>query len=171
MLRNYGKGAAGLTLFFDLLKTVISIFIAGIVFGFQYVGGVSISDFCYVAGIFVMLGHIFPLYYNFRGGKGVLVASTMALMLSPVVFAMLLLLFVAIVYLSRYVSLGSVTVGVLYPVVLSGYFSFTFGGTPMPAFTALSSIVLAIIIVWCHRKNLKRISERTENKISFGKKS
>ena len=171
MLRNYGKGAAGLTLLFDLLKTVISIFIAGTVFGFQYVGGVSISDFCYVAGIFAMLGHIFPVYYNFRGGKGVLVASTMALMLSPIVFAILFLLFVAIVYLSRYVSLGSVTVGVLYPVVLSGYFSFTFNGTPMPAFTALSSIVLAIIIVWCHRKNLKRISERTENKISFGKKS
>lgn len=170
MLRNYGGKAAAMTLAGDLLKTVIAVFIAGGVFGFQYVAGVSTSDFCYVAGIFAMLGHIFPIYYKFKGGKGVLVASTMALVLSPIVFLILFALFFGIVYLSRYVSLGSVTVGVLYPVVLHGYFAFTFGGSPMPAFVALSAIVIAIVIVWSHRQNLKRISEHKENKISFGKK-
>ena len=170
MLRNYGKGAAGLTLLGDLLKTAIAIFISAIFFGFQYVGGVSVSEFCYVSGVMAMLGHVFPVYYKFKGGKGVLVSSVTALILSPWVFLIMFLLFVFIVYLSRYVSLGSVTGAVLYPVLMKGYFALRFGGAPMPFLVTFSTIVIAVFIVWCHRQNLKRISNRTENKISFGKK-
>ena len=170
MLRTFGAKAALLTLLGDILKTLLSVSIAGLVFGFKYVAGVSVSDFCYVAGLMAVLGHIFPIYYGFRGGKGVLVTSAMALMLSPGVFGILLLLFVIIVYLSRYVSLGSVTVAVLYPIAMQGYFGFVFGSPYMPVFVTLSTIVMAILIVWCHRENLKRIGNRTERKLSFGKK-
>ena len=170
MLRTFGGKAAGLTLLGDLLKTVISVFFAGILFGFQYVGGVSISGFCYLAGVMAVLGHIFPVYYGFKGGKGVLVTSTMALMLSPVIFGVLFIAFVVIVALSRYVSLGSVVVAMLYPILLRGYFSMVFNVPYMPIFVTLSSITLPIIIVLCHIENLKRIGNRTENKLSFGKK-
>lgn len=171
MLRTYGKGAALLTLLGDVMKTALSVLFAALIFGFAYVGGISTGNgFCYVAGLFTVMGHIFPIYYGFKGGKGVLATAAMALILSPLAFVILLTLFIIIVYFSRYVSLGSVTVAILYPVVLHGIFQVQFGIT-MPGLAALSSIIVAIVIVWCHRHNLERISNRTENKISFKKKT
>lgn len=175
MLRNYGKKAALLTLFGDLLKTVIALLLAAIFFGFNYIGGIAIGGItgmgeCYLAGLFAVIGHIFPIYYKFKGGKGVLVTSTMALVLTPIPFLILLGLFILVVWASKYVSLGSVIVATLYPVLLHGYFSVGFAGLTMPPLAAISTITLAIIIVWCHRANLQRISDRTENKISFRKK-
>lgn len=172
MLRNYGKGAALMTLFGDLLKTVIALVIASVFFGFHYNAAIAIGGNlgeCYLAGLFAVLGHVFPVYYKFKGGKGVLVTSTMALVLTPIPFLILLLVFIITVALSKYVSLGSVIVASLYPVVLHGYFTVAFSSS-MPALAALSSIVIAIIVVWCHRSNLVRIGDRTENKLSFGKK-
>ena len=173
MLRTYGKGAAGLTLLGDLMKTVVAIFVAAIFFGFNYVAGISTGEgVCYIAGLFVVVGHVFPVYYKFKGGKGVLATASMALILSPVPFLILFCIFALIVGTSKYVSLGSVTVAVLYPVVLNAYFRFLFPNIEhsLPGFVALTSILLAILIVWCHRGNLARISNRTERKISFGKK-
>ena len=170
MLRSFGWKAALLTLAGDLGKTAISIFIAGVFFGFQYVAGISVSEFCYVAGAAAVIGHVFPVYYKFKGGKGVLATSTMALILSPVPFLILFCIFAAVYGLSKYISLGSVCVAVLYPVVLHGYFLVAFSGVNMPGLVALSSIVLACLIVWCHRENLKRISEGKERKTYLRKK-
>ena len=71
--------------------------------------------------------------------------------------------------MSHYVSLGSVSVAVLYPVVMHGYFTVLFE-IPMDALIALATIILACLIVWCHRGNLKRIRERTEKKTYLRKK-
>ncbi len=172
VLRTYGKVAALLTLVGDMLKTAISIAIAGLVFGFNYVGGISVSDMCYIAGLFSVIGHIFPVYYGFKGGKGVLSTATMVLVLSPIIFAILILLFIGIVAFSGFVSLGSVIAAALYPIVLNGYFAVFSGETvvkPMPLMV-LASILLACLIVWCHRTNLDRISKGEENKFTFGKK-
>lgn len=171
-LRTYGKGAAGLVLLGDMLKTVISIFIAGLVFGFYYSKGISFSTECYLAGLASIIGHIFPIYYKFKGGKGVLSTSTMALVLTPIHFAVLLLIFIGVVAASKYVSLGSVIVAVLYPIVLDG--TFKMASTPEAPVTCLgatiASIVIAVLIVYCHRGNLQRITEHTERKLSFGGK-
>lgn len=169
MLRTYGKKAALLTLIGDILKTVIAIFITAIFFGFQYSSGISISQYCYVSGLFAVIGHVFPVYYQFKGGKGVLVTASMALVLTPIPFLILISLFVLVVWLSKYVSLGSVSVAVLYPVVVNAYIKVAFDQNT-PGLISLSTILLAIFIVWCHRENLRRISERTERKISFTKK-
>lgn len=170
VLRNYGKKAALFTLLGDMLKTALSILIAGIVFGFNYVGGVSVSEMCYIAGLFSVIGHVFPIYYKLRGGKGVLSTATLALILSPICALILIAIFVAIVAFSKFVSLGSVTAVALYPVVLNGYFAVLAGDArPMPLMV-LTTILLAILIVWCHRANLARISRGEENKLSFGKK-
>ena len=170
MLRTYGLGAAALTLLGDILKTVISIAIAGVLFGFGYAGAISVTPECYIAGLFMVMGHIFPLYYGFKGGKGVLATATVALILSPIPFAILITVFVVMVWASKYVSLGSVTGAVLYPVLVNGYFIVTFGQHSTPGIISLTTIFIAIIIVWKHWGNLQRISDRTERKISFKKK-
>lgn len=170
MLRTYGKGAAGLTLLGDVLKTAIAIVFTAFLFGFRYNHGMSLNEgYCYMAGLFAVLGHVFPIYYGFRGGKGVLVTAAMALILTPIPFAILITLFIIIVAISKYVSLGSVTVAVLYPVVVNAYVKLVFNSTPH-FILSLCLIILAIFIVWCHRENLVRISNRTERKISIGGK-
>ena len=172
MLRTYGGKAALLTLLGDLLKTALAIVITAIFFGFNYVGLISTGDgFCYMAGLFAVIGHVFPVYYGFKGGKGVLATAVTALILAPIPFAILFALFAAIVASSRYVSLASVSAAVLLPIALRGYFAVVFPGAGTPGIMSLCAIIIAILIVWCHRENLKRISNRTENKISFGKKN
>ena len=168
MLRTYGTTAALLTLVGDMLKTAFAILFTAIMFGFHYQGAISLGDgYCYMAGLFAVLGHVFPIFYGFKGGKGVLVTSTMALILTPIPFLFLLVIFVLIVAMSKYVSLGSVSVAILYPVVVNFYVRFLFNeGTS--ALLLLCTMILAIFIVWCHRENLKRISDRTERKISVG---
>ena len=170
MLRTYGKGAAGLTLLGDVLKTAVSICLAGVLFGFSYIAGISVQGYGYLAGFMTVIGHVFPIYYGFRGGKGVLATAVTALILSPIVFLILLLIFIAIVAMSKYVSLGSVSVAVLYPVLINAYIRVAMDAAP-DIITAMTTIMLAILIVICHRGNLKRISDRTEHKISFGKKN
>ena len=169
MMRTFGKGAAGLTLLGDIMKTVISILICGFLFGMNYIGGVSTGlGMCYVAGLFAVIGHIAPVYYKFKGGKGVLTTAVTFLILAPTPFLILFALFVAIVAVSKYISLGSVTCVVLLPVILHGYFMVVFS-TTAPGLASLSTIIIAILIVWCHRENLQRIANRSERKFSFKK--
>jgi len=171
MLRTFGLGAAGLTLLGDFLKTALSIFFAAILFGFNYVAGIStVPAMCYVAGLFAVIGHIAPVYYKFKGGKGVLSTAVMVAILAPIPFAILITLFIIIVAVSKYVSLGSVVSAILLPVVISGYFTVAFGKGSTPGIAALTTIIIAILVVYCHRGNLQRISDRTERKISFKKK-
>lgn len=170
MFRTYGKGGAGLTLLGDVMKNALAIFIAGVLFGFNYVGGISDSDgYCYMAGLFAIVGHMFPAYYGFKGGKGVLSTATVALILAPIPFAILFAIFAGIVAISKYVSLGSVSAAILLPVVINAYFRIALSAQT-PGIISLCTIIIAILIVWCHRGNLQRISDRTERKISFKKK-
>lgn len=178
MLRTFGGKAALGVLFGDMLKTALAIFIGGVLFGFGYVGGFSlgydsqhmmfIGVGTYSAGLAAVLGHIFPMYYGFRGGKGVLVSATMVLILSPILFAIMFAVFVLIVATSKYVSLGSVTSAILYPILVHGFFGMM--ETTTPPLILLIAIMIAVIIVFAHKENLKRISDRTERKLSFKKK-
>lgn len=170
MFRTYGKGGAGLTLLGDVMKNAVAIFIAAVLFGFNYIKGISDSDgFCYVAGLFAIVGHMFPVYYKFKGGKGVLSTATVALILAPIPFLILFAIFAGIVAISKYVSLGSVSAAILLPVVVNAYFRIALSAQT-PGMISLSTVIIAILIVWCHRGNLQRISDRTERKISFKKK-
>ncbi len=182
MLRTYGKGAAGLTLLGDFLKTAISVLIGGILGGFGYVGFISIGGIsqgtfplAYIAGFCSIIGHIYPIFYKFKGGKGVLCTAVMALILNPLEFLMLFALFALIVATSKFVSLGSVSAAVLYPVAVYGHISVILRDVPKterPAtgFLMLIAVVIAIMVVYMHRENLKRISEGTERKLSIGGK-
>lgn len=174
MLRTYGAKAALFTLIGDMLKTALAILIGGALGGFGYMGLISVGgstcDFplAYIAGFFAVIGHVYPVFYKFKGGKGVLCTATMALILTPIEALLLILLFATIVAISKYVSLGSVTVAVLYPVAVHGHLAIQ--NTPENGIMALITILVAIFIVYWHRANLKRISEGTERKFSIGSK-
>ena len=178
MLRTFGGKAALGVLFGDMLKTALAIFIGGVLFGFGYVGGFSMgyNSFymmfmgvgTYTAGLAAVLGHIFPVYYGFRGGKGVLVSATMALILSPILFAIMFAVFVLLVASSKYVSLGSVCSAIIYPLLVHGMFGMM--NMKTPPIILLIAVMIAVIITVAHKENLKRIGERTERKLSFKKK-
>ncbi len=155
-LRTYGKRMAALILFLDFLKAVIAVAVGYLILPYQLGGGA-------IAGIFVILGHTFPIYYGFRGGKGVACLAGVILMLSPISFAILLSLFIAIVAMTKFVSLGSIMCAMLWPVIHYAFY-------PIQAWTTIASIVIMMIVVVMHRENIKRLLTGKESKISFKKK-
>lgn len=159
MLRTYGKGAALLTLLGDVLKTVLAVCIGSFTLA-AAVGG-------WTAALFCMIGHIFPLYYRFHGGKGVLCTATAVAMLSPMAFLCAIFTFVVIVAFTKYVSLGSIFGGLMLPLFVNFENRINPYGSPVEA---VVSIAMALLILWCHRANMRRIQEGKESKLSFKSK-
>lgn len=157
MMRTYGKKAAGLTLLGDALKAV-----AACLVGYVLIGSLG----AYIAGLFCILGHIFPIFYRFKGGKGVVTTAVAILMCNPIVFAILFLLFVIIVLFTKYISLGSVVCVMLYPLLLDSV-SRIFTGHPTPY--VVFAMITAVVVVVKHWGNIKRLAEGKESKFSFKK--
>ena len=157
MMRTYGKKAAGLTLLGDALKAV-----AACLVGYVLIGSLG----AYIAGLFCILGHIFPIFYKFKGGKGVVTTAVAILMCNPIVFAILFLLFVIIVLFTKYISLGSVVCVMLYPLLLDSI-SRIFTGHPTPY--VVFAMITAVVVVVKHWGNIKRLAEGKESKFSFKK--
>ena len=157
MMRTYGKKAAVLTLVGDALKAIISC-----VIGYLVMGQLG----AFAAGLFCMVGHVFPIYYGFKGGKGVVTAAATVLMTDPIVFLILFTLFVIMVAIWRYISLASITCIGLYPLVLS-FTTKVFAGKISPFI--LFTVLMAALIIWKHWPNIERLREGTESKFSFKK--
>ncbi len=158
MLRTYGKGKAALTLVCDMLKCAVAIVIGSLLFSIE---GADI------AGLFCVIGHVFPCWHKFRGGKGVAVTAMVILMTSWPVFLLLLAVFAIIVIGTKYVSLASIMTALLYPVLLSSWNSMV---KEAAQHNILYAFLITVIVVVMHRENIKRILDKTESKISFGKK-
>lgn len=157
MMRTYGKKAAGLTLLGDALKAVVSCLI-----GYVLIGPLG----AHIAGLFCIFGHVFPIFYRFKGGKGVVTTAISILMCNPIVFAVLLLIFVIIVLFTKYISLGSVICVMLYPLLLDSINRIFTGNTsPYIIFT----MITAALVVYKHWGNIKRLMAGTESKFSFKK--
>lgn len=153
MMRTYGTKAAVLTLLGDALKTFIAILIGYIVMG---------KDGAYIAGLGAVIGHTFPLYYKFKGGKGVVTAAVTILCTDFWVGLILIVLFVAIVIATKYISLGSIMGVLIYPVILSNFGKLSFT-------QLICCFGITILIVFNHRSNIKRLLNGEENKFSFKK--
>ncbi len=169
MLRTYGKAAAAFTLIGDLAKAVVSIMLGSLLAG---------ETGAYIAGIFCVIGHSYPIYYHFKGGKGIVVTATTILCLEPVVFLILFTIFVIIVAGTKYLSLGSIIAMFLYPIFLDSMYPvmnpiYDMAGnniSNLPAIPAIISMLNAAFVIWLHRENIKRLLAGKENKFSLKKK-
>ena len=170
MLRSVGKKAAAITLICDILKGVISIAIA-IIVG-SIVKNLDKELLLQIAGIAVVLGHTFPIFFGFKGGKGVATSLGVLLMSNWQIGLICLVFAIVLMALTRMVSLGSCAAAVLFPVLTlfinQHYTVLTDGKNGRVYF--VYSVILAIIVLYNHRSNIKRILNGTENKLSFGKK-
>ncbi len=164
VLRTFGKLPALITLLGDFGKSVLGVLFARWMFSLL---GIQDFDGAYVGGLFALLGHIYPLYFGFRGGKGVLTCAGIALVVNPLAFLVGLVVFVSLVLITRYVSLGSI-VGMIAFAVSSSIFSLTAGH---PIWETLFVALFAALVVWKHRENIKRLASGTESKISLKKKN
>ena len=162
-LRTYGKKAALFVLLGDILKTVLAVFIGGLFVGMRYIGGFSLDWGGFLGAVGCILGHVYPIYYKFKGGKGVLCTATAILILSPMVFAVLFLVFVIMVGYTKYVSLGSTWAGASFP------FATWYCFPNQPAVIVLG-FLCGGLVVWMHRANIKRLLSGTESKFSLHKK-
>ena len=156
MLRSVGKGAAAVTLLCDVLKGIVAIVIA-IILGniFQSTDKALLVQ---IAGIAVVLGHTFPIFFGFKGGKGVATSLGILLVSNWQI---------GLIFLTRMVSLGSCAAAVLYPVLtlfIDEHYIVSEGSGYL-----VYSIILAVIVLFNHRENIKRIMNGTENRVSFKK--
>lgn len=147
--RRAGKTAGILTLLLDAAKGCVAVVIAQVVSGDDWMVA--------AAAIAALVGHIFPVWLGFRGGKGVATAVGIFAVLAPIALLCAGVIFLAIVVTTRYVSLGSIIAAVLVPVFV------WFQSGLQPVLTA--AIVGAALIVFAHRGNIQRLASRTESQI------
>lgn len=161
-LRTYGKKAAVFVVLGDCLKAVAAILVGMIEAKVIGANAQTIQLAVYIAGVGAVLGHNFPLYFKFRGGKGILV-STVAILFADWKIGLAVIVFsILIMAITRYVSLGSV-LGSVALVILG--FIFHFGDTPYLIF----AVILAVSAIFMHRGNIKRLINGTENKLGSKK--
>ncbi len=164
VLRTAGKKAGALTLLCDCLKGVLAVLIALI--ASKIVKGTDAILLVQLAGIFVVLGHTFPIFYGFKGGKGVATSLGVLLIMNWKIGLICLVFALVLIALTKMVSLGSIGAAILFPILAlfihenyivstGSYFVF--------------AILLAAFIVFNHRENVKRLLDGKENKLDLKK--
>lgn len=161
VLRTVGKKAAAFTLILDILKGIVAISIA--ILAQKIWLEINVNTLKYIAGFMVILGHTFPIFFEFRGGKGVATAIGVLLMLNWKIGLICLIFGLVIIAVSKMVSLGSILAAILFPILT------IFLQEDFNLIGILISFAIALLVVFNHRTNIKRIKEGKENKLSFKK--
>lgn len=181
VLRSVGKTAAGLTFVFDFLKCVAAVVAGRLIFMLADTMGSQplFAEYgVYIAGVFCFIGHIYPLYFHFKGGKGVVTASAMILLTDWRVFLVVAGVFFILFFIWRYVSLSSVCAAVSYPVATFVItYLFDYANSPLPlrgdkpfdyvAVATAVALLMGGIVVFKHKENIGRLRAGTEKKIIF----
>lgn len=163
MLRTYGKRLATFTALGDLIKAIAAVLISRyVIFPLFSVGKL---DAGYIAGVAVLIGHIFPIFFNFKGGKGVITSLGVMLSIDPLVFIIVLAITLPLIYFTRIVSIASITGAVIYPIITFIYHKYTTGHW---VYNVVCTSIISIIVLITHRDNIKRLLSGTENR--FGSK-
>lgn len=183
-IRNEGSGNAGttnslrvlgikaglITFLGDLFKAIFAVLLVLLLFRNKYPEAVKILEL--YAGFGAVLGHNFPFYLKFKGGKGIACTSGMILAVCPLAAPICLALFIGSIAITRYVSLGSILVVVSYlvQVIVFGQLGYLrIDAALLPEFYIVSACFTAMAL-WRHRSNIKRLLSGTENKFALKKK-
>ncbi len=172
MLRTFGKKMAIVTLVGDMGKAILSCLI-----GYILIGRLG----AFLSGLFCILGHTMPIKYKFKGGKGVACAAAVILMTDlgnlwrvPVIFLALLLIFAAIAFGLKYVSLASVMCMLIYPLMLYEVEMLIAEASQVyiegTGLYVIISLLMALLIIFMHRENIKRLLHGKESKLDLSKK-
>lgn len=166
MIRRYGKGVGAATFICDFLKSAVCVFLGMLL--------MPADGFGYVAALFCIIGHAFPLYFGFRGGKGVAVCVGAMICLNPLAAVISILVYALFLLFSKYISLSSLAMAAVFP-ILNYYLPFSLFALPSGDvdIRALVNYVLrmmipilwALLICFLHIGNIKRIIGGTEYKV------
>ena len=154
--RNYGAKCAPMVIAFDMLKAVGAVLLGNYFLGYLLGWGAAGK---YFGALFCVIGHMFPVFYGFKGGKGILCSGTLLLLLDWRIALVGWGAFVVLWLTTRYVSLGSVSAAAVFPVMTH----LVFGDAVATAF----SVLIAALVLFAHRENIKRLLNGTENKFRF----
>ena len=162
-LRTYGKKVAGLVLLGDFLKAVVSVLLGGLIAKLSGLEEFGYNLSKYASALGAVLGHNYPLYFGFKGGKGIITSVGSIFMLDPLAGLVILVSGVLVIALTRFVSLGSIVGAIMYPVFV---ISTNIGkkGESVPYYIALS-VIMATLAVYRHRANIKRLVQGNESKL------
>ena len=169
-LRVLGKKAGAITFLGDLFKAIFSVLLVKLIFQNTYPDFVKVLEL--YAGFGTVLGHNCPFYLQFKGGKGIACTSGMILAVLPISAPVSLVLFIAAVAITRYVSLGSILVvcSYLIQVIIFGQLGYIhLSGASLVEFYIISACFTGMAL-WKHKDNIKRLLNGTENKLGAKKK-
>lgn len=179
VLRSVGVKAGILTLVFDFAKGAVSVYAGRAIFQY-FVARFGLTPYfvlygAYLAGLFCIIGHIYPLYFGFRGGKGVLSSAAMLLLLDWRFFAVAIGVFALVVTVSKIVSLGSIFAAVSFPITnfLFVYFQNYRAHADVPLsyvwITTIFAVIISSLVICKHKENIKRLKNGTEKRFTIHK--
>lgn len=167
VLRTVGKKAAAITLVCDILKGVVAILIA--LLAGKIVQGLDNALLVQLAGVFVIIGHTFPIFFKFKGGKGIATSLGVLLMINWQIGLICLVFALILMALTKMVSVGSIAAAILFPVLVLFINQNYIVADSNNWSYLIFSIIIAVLVIFNHRENLKRIFTGKENKLSFKK--
>lgn len=164
--RTYGAKTALIVLVGDIAKGALAVLLAR--FAVRHLG---VPDYAvYLAGVCVVLGHMFPVFFKFKGGKGVATAVGAAALAEPAAFATLFFVFFLIFLLTRYVSLSSIISAAVYPVSVLIFVYLNALPTQALIIRTASAAAVGLLIILKHRGNIEKLRKGTESKTEFKKR-
>lgn len=159
VLRTAGKGIAALTLVCDILKGVVAILMA---IGIGTLAKIDETQYLVqIAALMVVIGHTFPVFFKFKGGKGVATSLGVILLINWQIGLICLVFALTLIILTRMVSLGSVSAAILFPILTF----FITANYTIDGDYRIFGILLGLIVCFNHRTNINRLLHGTENKI------
>jgi glycerol-3-phosphate acyltransferase PlsY len=169
--RCFGAFPALCTLIGDLAKGVVANLISIYVIAEFLPIPFDNMTIGYISGIFAIIGHIFPVYYRFKGGRGVLVSASILLVIDPLTFVIIIPFFIIMIAITRYVSVASISSAVLYPILTFVLHFFVEKITLHDSIThTILTALTGILLIYMHKDNIKRLKNHTENKFVLKKK-
>lgn len=161
--RVLGKKPGIIVLCIDIIKGFIATFLP-VLFLAKSIAPETVVNIQLITGVFAVLGHIFPIFERFKGGKGVATSLGVIIGITPPAAGICLLLFLLVFIASNYVSLGAICVSIAFPFIVEFVFHNHF------FWLRIFTIVLSCSVLFSHRKNIKRLLKGNENKMNLFKK-